>query len=40
ECQLFASACTPDNPIGPCMVSTEGSCAAYYHYGSGEQDLI
>ncbi|MDW8068351.1 MAG: hydrogenase formation protein HypD [Anaerolineae bacterium] len=33
ECPLFARACTPQNPIGPCMVSAEGACAAYYHYG-------
>jgi hydrogenase expression/formation protein HypD len=32
ECPLFGSACTPLNPIGPCMVSTEGSCAASYKY--------
>lgn len=32
QCPLFAKACTPANPIGPCMVSTEGSCAAYYKY--------
>ncbi|MFO7818190.1 MAG: hydrogenase formation protein HypD [Desulfovibrionales bacterium] len=32
ECPLFAKACTPANPVGPCMVSTEGSCAAYYKY--------
>lgn len=32
ECPLFATACHPINPIGPCMVSTEGSCAAYYQY--------
>ncbi len=32
ECSLFAKACHPTNPIGPCMVSTEGSCAAYYQY--------
>lgn len=32
ECPLFAKACTPTNPIGPCMVSTEGTCAAYYQY--------
>jgi hydrogenase expression/formation protein HypD len=31
-CPLFAKACTPANPIGPCMVSSEGSCAAYYRY--------
>ena len=33
ECKLFRKVCTPMNPIGPCMVSSEGSCAAYYHYG-------
>jgi len=33
ECKLFGSACTPDNPIGSCMVSSEGACAAYYTYG-------
>ena len=32
ECPLFSKACTPDNPIGPCMVSTEGACNAYYKY--------
>ncbi|WML55786.1 hydrogenase formation protein HypD [Neobacillus sp. PS3-12] len=32
ECPLFAKACKPMNPIGPCMVSAEGSCAAYYQY--------
>ena len=32
ECKLFAKACRPENPIGPCMVSSEGSCAAYYKY--------
>ncbi len=35
ECKLFAKACTPENPIGPCMVSSEGSCAAYYKYERG-----
>jgi hydrogenase expression/formation protein HypD len=33
ECPLFGSKCTPDSPIGPCMVSTEGSCSAWYKYG-------
>lgn len=33
ECPLFDSRCTPANPIGPCMVSSEGTCAAYYKYG-------
>jgi hydrogenase expression/formation protein HypD len=31
-CPMFGKACTPDNPVGPCMVSSEGSCAAYYKY--------
>lgn len=33
DCPLFGRACTPASPIGPCMVSTEGSCAAFYKYG-------
>lgn len=33
ECPLFRSICTPANPVGPCMVSSEGSCAACYLYG-------
>ncbi|MHB8843422.1 MAG: hydrogenase formation protein HypD [Nitrospirota bacterium] len=33
ECPLFGTGCTPENPVGPCMVSTEGSCSAYYKYG-------
>jgi hydrogenase expression/formation protein HypD len=32
-CPLFARSCTPDNPIGPCMVSNEGACNAYFKYG-------
>ena len=32
ECRLFGKGCTPENPIGPCMVSSEGSCAAYYRF--------
>lgn len=32
ECPLFEKACRPEHPIGPCMVSSEGSCAAYYRY--------
>jgi hydrogenase expression/formation protein HypD len=32
ECRLFRRACTPENPIGPCMVSSEGTCAAYYRF--------
>lgn len=34
ECPLFGKKCTPQNPVGACMVSTEGSCAAYYKYSS------
>lgn len=33
ECPLFGKKCTPGSPIGACMVSSEGSCAAYYKYG-------
>lgn len=32
DCALFAKTCTPQNPIGSCMVSSEGACAAYYRY--------
>jgi hydrogenase expression/formation protein HypD len=32
DCKVFGNACTPEHPLGPCMVSSEGSCAAYYHY--------
>jgi len=32
ECKLFGTGCTPEHPIGPCMVSSEGSCAAYYRF--------
>lgn len=32
ECPLFGKRCTPQTPVGACMVSTEGSCAAYYKY--------
>lgn len=33
ECKLFATVCTPDHPMGACMVSSEGACAASYQYG-------
>jgi hydrogenase expression/formation protein HypD len=33
ECKVFGTACTPERPIGTCMVSPEGACAAYYNYG-------
>jgi len=32
DCTLFGKACTPSNPVGPCMVSSEGTCAAFYKY--------
>ncbi len=34
QCPLFGRACNPQNPVGPCMVSFEGSCAAAYKYGA------
>jgi hydrogenase expression/formation protein HypD len=34
QCPLFGTTCTPENPVGPCMVSSEGSCAAYFRYGA------
>lgn len=33
ECKVFGTACTPETPIGTCMVSPEGACAAYFNYG-------
>jgi len=38
ECKLFGKSCVPSSPIGPCMVSSEGSCAAYFKYG-GEKNF-
>ncbi|MBE9506251.1 MAG: hydrogenase formation protein HypD [Chloroflexi bacterium] len=35
DCPLFTQSCTPDHPIGPCMVSNEGACAAHYRYSIG-----
>lgn len=35
ECPLFEKICNPENPVGPCMVSSEGTCAAYYRYERG-----
>jgi hydrogenase expression/formation protein HypD len=32
ECKLFGRGCNPTHPVGPCMVSSEGACAAYYKY--------
>ena len=36
DCKLFRQNCTPEHPVGPCMVSSEGSCATYYHYGDAD----
>jgi len=33
QCSLFGKRCTPENPLGPCMVSAEGTCSAHYRYG-------
>lgn len=33
DCKIFGTVCTPDNPVGSCMVSSEGACAAHYAYG-------
>lgn len=33
QCRIFGTACTPDHPVGSCMVSSEGACAAHYSYG-------
>jgi len=33
QCGMFAKVCTPENPVGPCMVSSEGTCSAYFKYG-------
>ena len=33
DCKLFGKTCMPESPVGPCMVSSEGSCSAYYSYG-------
>ncbi|KAA1189681.1 hydrogenase formation protein HypD [Pseudohalioglobus sediminis] len=40
DCKLFATACTPENPLGSCMVSDEGACAAYFTYGRFRQDAL
>ena len=33
DCRIFGTVCTPENPVGSCMVSSEGACAAHYSYG-------
>ncbi len=37
QCPLFGKRCTPGNPVGPCMVSSEGTCAAWHRYGALEE---
>lgn len=39
QCPLFRKVCNPENPLGPCMVSVEGTCAAYFKYGNGGRGL-
>lgn len=36
QCGVFGKGCTPDHPVGACMVSQEGACSAYYQYGGME----
>jgi hydrogenase expression/formation protein HypD len=38
QCKVFGTACTPETPIGACMVSAEGACAAYYNFGRFERE--
>ena len=40
DCPAFARKCTPENPLGAPMVSSEGACAAYYHYGRRQNHLV
>lgn len=40
DCKLFGTVCRPDNPMGACMVSSEGSCAAYWSYGRFRQIAV
>ena len=40
DCSLFGDPCTPENPLGSCMVSSEGACAAYYSYGRYRENVI
>src|ERR1700754_729 len=40
ECKVFGTACTPETPIGTCMVSPEGACAAYYNFGRLHRDAV
>jgi len=37
DCKLFGQTCVPEHPVGPCMVSSEGACAAYFHFGASHE---
>ena len=39
ECKVFGTTCTPETPIGTCMVSSEGACAAFYSFGRLHRDV-
>jgi hydrogenase expression/formation protein HypD len=39
ECKIFGTVCTPENPVGSCMVSSEGACAAHYSYGRHKDEV-
>lgn len=39
DCRLFGAACNPEHPVGACMVSVEGTCAAWYKYGAGRWQM-
>lgn len=40
ECPLFGTLCRPEHPVGPCMVSSEGTCAAHFRYGKGGSRVV
>lgn len=40
DCSLFARTCTPENPVGSCMVSSEGACQTFYHYEPGNGQVL
>jgi hydrogenase expression/formation protein HypD len=40
QCKVFGTACTPETPIGTCMVSSEGACAAYYNFGRFSRERV
>ena len=40
DCRVFGTACTPERPLGACMVSSEGACAAYYQFGRHQREAV